>query len=72
LALPRGEPDFEDTVLARQRYRLSEIRSNCGICSSLGSLRPGRCTEAFKRQEDSEGTACDQRNQATCVENVVE
>ena len=41
LALPRGEPNFEDAFLARQRYRLSELRSNCGIGSSLGSLRPG-------------------------------
>src|SRR5215472_18925157 len=59
-ALPRGEPDFEDTFLARQRYRLSELRSNGGICSSL-SLRPGSRAEAFKRHQDSEGTACDQR-----------
>jgi hypothetical protein len=72
LALPRGEPDFEDTFLARQRYRLSELRSNGGICSSLGSLRPGRRAEAFKRRQDSEATDYDQPNQATCVERVVE
>src|SRR5262250_1309616 len=36
-ALPRGEPDFEDTFLARQRYRLSELWPNCGICSFVGS-----------------------------------
>src|SRR5262249_34591718 len=65
LALPRGEPDFEDTFLARQRYRLPELRSNGGIRSSLGSLRRGSRAEAFKRYHDGEGAACDQRNQAS-------
>src|SRR5439155_17697396 len=49
MALLCGEPNFEDAFLARQRYRLSELRPNCGICSSLGSLRPGSPTRAFKR-----------------------
>ena len=60
LALPRGEPDFEDTFLARQRYRLPEFRPNGGICSSLGSLRPGSRAEAFKRHHDGEATDCEQ------------
>src|SRR5262245_44229674 len=72
LALPRGEPDFEDTFLARQRYRLPEFRPNGGIRSSLGSLRRGSRAEAFKRYHDGEGAACDQRNQASRMERVVE
>jgi len=72
LALPRGEANFEDAFLARQRYRLSELRPNGGICSPLGSLRPGSCVEAFKRHQDSEATECQQLNQATCVERVAE
>ena len=41
LPLPRGEPNFEDTFLACKRYRLPELRPNCGI--SPGSLCPGSC-----------------------------
>ena len=72
LALPRGEPNFEDAFLARQRHRLSEFRSNCGICSFLGSLRPGSRAGTFKRPQDSEGSDRQQLNQATCVERVAE
>jgi hypothetical protein len=72
LTLPRGEADFEHAFLARKRYRLPEFRPNGGICSSLGSLRPGSRAKAFKRHHDSEATDCEQRNQATCVERVVE
>src|SRR5260370_10138195 len=72
LALPCSEPNFEDAFLARQRYRLSELRSNCGICSFLGSLRPGSRAGEFKRHQDSEGTDCQEAKQATCVERVVE
>ena len=71
LALPRGEPNFEDAFLARQRYRLSELRSNCGICSSLGRLRPGSAG-AFKRRQDCESADCQQAEQATGAEHVVE
>ena len=71
LALARGEPDFEDAVLARQRYRLAELRSNCGICSSLGRLRPGSAG-AFKRRQDCESADCQQTEQATGTEHVVE
>src|SRR5262249_403190 len=47
LTLPRGEANFEDAFLARKRYRLSELRSSCGIF--LGSLRPGSRAGRFKR-----------------------
>src|SRR5262249_59184695 len=40
LALPRGEPDFEDTILARQRYRLAETPSNGGDPFFLSRFRP--------------------------------
>ena len=72
LALPRGEPDFEDAVLARQRDRLSELRSNRGIGSSLGSLRPGSRAGTCKRHQESEGSNRQEAKQATCVERVVE
>jgi hypothetical protein len=72
LALPRGEANFEHAFLARQRDRLPEFRPNGGICSSLGSLRPGSRAEAFKRRHDSEATDCEQSNQASCVQRVVE
>ena len=72
LALPRGEADFEHAFLARQRHRLPEFRPDGGICTSLGSLRPGSRAVAFKRHHDSEATDCEQRNQASCMERVVE
>jgi hypothetical protein len=71
LALARGEPNFEDAFLARQRYRLSELRSNCGICSSLSRLRPGSAG-AFKRRQGCENADCQQAEQATGAEHVVE
>jgi hypothetical protein len=71
LALPRGEPDFEDTFLARQRYRLSELRSNCGVSSSLGSLRPASRDETCKRQQHCEST-CKQAKQTVCVKRVTQ
>src|SRR5215468_2355887 len=71
-ALPRGKPNFEDAVLARQRYRLSELWPNCGICSSLGTLRPGGCAGASKHQRHSEGGECQQAKQAPCAERFVE
>jgi hypothetical protein len=58
LALSRGEPNFEDAFLARQRYRLSELC--CGRCSCLGSLRPGRRVVIFNGHQKSEGTDCNQ------------
>ena len=70
LALPRGKPDFENAVLARQRYRLSELWSNCGIDSSLGTLRPGWCAGAFKRHQQGEGSTRQEAEDATCVERV--
>src|SRR5260370_4833160 len=72
LALPCSEPNFEDAFLARQRYWLSELRSNCGICCFLGSLRPGSRAGEFKRHQDRDGTDCQEAKQATCVERVVE
>ena len=60
LALPRGEPDFEDTFLARQRYGLSELRSNCGIvllsavCAQ--AVAPGHASAARKATVPSIGT----------------
>ena len=72
LALSRGEPDFEDAFLARQRHRFSELRSNCGIRSCLGSLRPGSRLRRFKRHQECEGTDCKQAKQATCMERIVE
>src|SRR5262245_15334284 len=71
-ALPRGEPDFEDTFLACKRYGLSELRSNCGICSSLDSLRPGGRAGRFKRHQDSDGTDCQRPDQAPRAERVAE
>jgi hypothetical protein len=56
LALPRGEPHFQDAFLARQRYRLSELRSNRGIRSSLGCLRSGSRGETFKHHHERERT----------------
>ena len=56
--LPRGEPHFEDAFLARQRHRLSELRSNRAIRSSLGRLRPGSRSETFKQHHEREGTEC--------------
>src|SRR5262249_28789653 len=72
LPLPRGEPDFDHPFLARQRYRLPEFRPNGGICCSFGSWRPGSRAEAFKRRHDGEATDCEQRNQASSMERVVE
>src|SRR5262249_17148258 len=70
LPLPRGEANFEDAFLARKRDRLSELRSSCGIF--LGSLRPGSRAGGFKRHQASDGTDCQQPNQAPCVERVGE
>jgi len=42
LALPRGKPNFEDAVLARQRYRLSELGSNCEFFSPQSAPRQVR------------------------------
>src|SRR5262249_39242171 len=72
LALTGGEPDLEDAVLARQHHRFSELRSNCRIRSSLGSLRPGSRARTFKLQQESRGTDCKQADQATCLERVPE
>ena len=55
LALPRGEPDFEDPVLARQRDGLSEPGSCCQICSSIRSLRRSSRIRPCKRQQDPDG-----------------
>jgi len=71
LALPRGEPDFEDAFLARQRYGLPELWSNCEIRSSLGILRPGSRAGTCKRHQDSDDTDCRQANQATSLQRVV-
>src|SRR3984893_568084 len=68
LALPCGEPHFEEAFLARQYYGLSELRPNCEICS----LRPSSRAGPFNRHEDSESTECQQAIQATCVERVVQ
>src|SRR6266446_6999413 len=66
LALSRGEPNFKNAFLARQHHRFSELRSNCEICSFLGSLRPGsRCAGRFKKYQASEGTNCQEGQQAT-------
>jgi hypothetical protein len=56
LALPRGEPNFENAFLARQRHRLSELRSNRGIRSSLVRLRSGSDGETFKHRHERERT----------------
>src|SRR5262245_5218360 len=70
LALPGSEPNFKDAFLARKRYRLSELRSSCGV--SPGSLRPGSRAGGFQRRQDSDGDDCQQPNQAPCVERVME
>ena len=73
LALPRSEPNFEDTFLARKRYRLSELRSSCGI--SLGSLCPGSCAGKCSHHQDSEAPIVSNRTwrpawNASCNESL--
>src|SRR5262249_12143781 len=58
LALPRGQPNFEDAFPARQRDRLAELRPNCGIWRSLGSLREGSRPGTFKRYQGSDSSDC--------------
>ena len=70
LALPRGEPNFEDAFPARKRYRLSKLRSSCGI--SRGSLRPAIRAEKFSHHQHSDGTDRQQPNQTPCVERTME
>jgi hypothetical protein len=72
LALSRREPNFKNAFLARQCWRLSELRSNRGFCSSLGSLGPGSRAGTFKLHQESHGADCKQADQATCVEHVLE
>src|SRR6516162_3670087 len=71
LALPRGEPDFENAFLARKHHRFSKLWPNCQICSFLRSLRPGSRDETSKRYQHREST-CKQAKQATCVERFAE
>ena len=70
LALPCGEPNFEDAVLARQHDRLAELRPNCDIGFFVGALRGGNRAGPCQRRQDSEGTQCQQANQASGVECV--
>src|SRR6516165_2374802 len=72
LALPRGQPNFEDAFLARQRYRLAKLRTNCGICCSLGSLREGGRPRTFKRSQDSDASDDEHAKRATCVKRIAE
>src|SRR5262249_7952074 len=72
LALSRGEPNFKNAFLARQRYRLSELRSNRRTCSPLDSLRPRSYLGTFKRPQHSKSTDCQRAKQLTCTERVVE
>src|SRR5205085_2408608 len=53
-ALTRRQADFEDAFSARQHYRLTELRSNCGISSSLRILRPSNRDRAYQTHQDSE------------------
>ena len=55
LALPCGEPDFEDAVLARQRDGLPEGGSCCQIGSSVRSLRGSSRIRPCKRQQNPDG-----------------
>src|SRR5437588_7305697 len=71
LALPCRKANFEDALLARQRYRLSEFWSNCGICSCRGSLPQGSRARKFKRHQDGQGSDCQRTNEA-CAERVLE
>ena len=67
-----NEPNFEDAILACQRYWLSELRSSCKISSSLGSLSPGSRAGTFKLHQKNQGADCKQGNQATRPERVME
>jgi hypothetical protein len=42
LALVRGEPDFENAVLARQHYGLMELGTNCRIVPAARILGSGK------------------------------
>lgn len=55
VTLPCGEPNFEDTVLARQRDGLPEPGPRCQISSSIRSLRGGSRIRPCKRQQDPDG-----------------
>ena len=72
LTLPRREPDFEDAILARQRYRLVELRSNGGICSCLACLRAGSRDETLEHQHESERIEDYRAKRATCAERAAE
>jgi hypothetical protein len=72
LALPRGEPNFEDAVLALQRHRLAEFRSSGGIRSSLGGLCPGTDAGTRDRRQHGERSDCQRAQQPACTARAVE
>ena len=72
LALPRGEPDFEHAFLARQRYGLSELRSNRGIGSFPARLRPRSRPGTCQCGEEGDGPERRYTKQAPGLRRVVE
>jgi hypothetical protein len=68
LALPCGEPNFEDAVLARQHDGLAELRPNGEIGFFVGTLRGSNRTGPCERCQDSEAAQCQQAIQATGVQ----
>jgi hypothetical protein len=70
LALPCGEPNFEDTVLARQHDGLSKLRPSCEIDFFVHTLRGRSRAGPCKRRQDTKDT---QRQQpATDMESVAQ